>query len=139
MGDQCTMDLDRLREHFEIKLSAEKQLADVIDAVRDGDSNLVLLDMRGREDYQSGHIKGAWSMPLAEIDARYNELPRDREVVTYCYNQHCHLSTLGALKLVKHGIAAKEMNAGWNEWIKAGLPSHLETDDSANCKGNCAL
>jgi rhodanese-related sulfurtransferase len=133
------MDLDRLREHFEIKISAEKQLADVVEAVRNGDSTLVLLDVRGREDYQSGHIKGAWSMPLAEIDARYNELPRDREVVTYCYNQHCHLSTLGALKLVKHGIAAKEMNVGWNEWIRAGLPSHFETDDSANCKGNCAL
>lgn len=133
------MDLDRLREHFETKLSAEKQMADVVDAVRNGDSALVLLDMRATEDYQNGHIKGAVSMPIEEIDARYRDLPREKEIVTYCYSQHCQLSTLGALKLVKHGIPAKEMNVGWNEWVKAGLPSHREREDSSNCNGKCVL
>lgn len=129
--------MDKVREHFELKLLAEKQLADVADAIEKGDSNLVLLDMRAREDYKRGHIKGARSMPLNEVDARYNDLPRDKEVVTYCYNQYCHLSTLGALKLVEHGIPAKEMNAGWSEWAKAGLPTHQQTEDSPNCDGLC--
>lgn len=133
------VDLKKLKEHFQIKLSAEKQLADVVESIRNGGSTLLLLDMRAKEDYQRGHIKGAWSMPLAEIETRYNDLPRDKEVVTYCYNQYCQLSTLGALKLVEHGIPAKEMNVGWNEWLKAGLPSQLEMEVNANCSGNCIV
>ena len=138
-SDPGTMDLRKLKEHFEIKLSAEKQLADVVDAIENGDSTLLLLDMRASEDYQKGHIKGAWSMPLDEIDVRYNDLPKDREIVTYCYNRHCQLSTLGALKLVEHGIPAKEMNVGWNEWAKAGLPSHMGRGNNANCNHNCVV
>ena len=99
-------DLTRLKEHFELKLQAVKQLADVVDSVKHGSPDLVLLDMRDREDYRRGHIKGAVSMPLEEIDKRHQDLPRDREVVTYCYNQYCHLSAKGALRLVEHGIPA---------------------------------
>src|SRR5712692_6106995 len=88
--------------------------------------------MRAREDYQRGHIKGALSMPLEEIDKRYRDLPRDKEIVTYCYNQYCHLSTLGALKLVEHGIPAKEMNVGWSEWVRLGNPLHDESEVAAN-------
>ena len=130
-------DLARLREFFELKLQAEKQLADVVDSVRHGGWDIVLLDLRDRDDYRGGHIQGAVSMPLDEIDKRYGELPRDKEIVTYCYNQYCHLSTRGALKLVSHGIPAKEMNAGWSEWVKAGYPAHGGADGSAECGDHC--
>ncbi len=132
-------DLTRLKEHFELKLQAVKQLADVVDYVKHGNSDLVLLDMRDREDYQRGHIKGALSMPLEEIGKRYRDLPRDKEIVTYCYNQYCHLSTLGALKLVEHGIPAKEMNVGWSEWVKLGNPLHDESEGSSGCNDRCKL
>ncbi len=95
--------------------------------------------MRDREDYQRGHIKGAISMPLEEIDRRYRDLPTDKDIVTYCYNQYCHLSTLGALKLVKHGIPAKEMNVGWSEWVRLGNPLHAESEGSGECNDHCKL
>lgn len=132
-------DLAKLKEHFELKLQAVKQLADVVDSVKHGGSDLVLLDTRDREDYRRGHIKGALSMPLEEIDKRYRDLPRDKDVVTYCYNQYCHLSTLSALKLVEHGIPAKEMNAGWSEWVKLGNPLHDESEGSNECNDHCKL
>ena len=132
-------DLARLKEHFELKLQAVKQLADVIDSVKRDSSDLVLLDMRDREDYRRGHIKGAVSMPLEDIDKRYRDLPRDKDIVTYCYNQYCHLSTQGALKLVEHGIPAKEMNIGWSEWVKLGNPSHDESEGSSECNDHCKL
>ncbi len=132
-------DLTRLKEHFELKLQAVKQLADVVEAVKHGRTDLVLLDMRDREDYRRGHIEGATSMPLEEIDKRYRDLPRDREIVTYCYNQYCHLSTLGALKLVERGIPAKEMNVGWSEWVRLGNPVHEESDGSHDCNDHCKL
>ncbi len=132
-------DLARLKEHFELKLQAVKQLADVVDSVKHGVSSLVLLDMRDRDDYRKGHIKGAVSMPIEEIDKRYQDLPRDKEVVTYCYNQYCHLSARGALKLVEHGIPAKEMNVGWSEWVKLGHPLHGESEGSSECNDHCVM
>ncbi len=136
---KASPDLTRLKEHFVLKLQATKQLADVVDSVKRGSSDLVLLDMRDREDYQKGHIKGALSMPLEEIDKRYRDLPRDKDIVTYCYNQYCQLSTLGALKLVEHGIPAKEMNVGWSEWVKLGNPLHDESEGSIECNDHCKL
>jgi rhodanese-related sulfurtransferase len=38
-------------------------------------------------DVRSGvnqKIKGAHSIPVGEIEARLNEIPHDREIVTYC-------------------------------------------------------
>ena len=78
-------------------------------------------------------------MPLEEIDKRYRDLPKDKDIVTYCYNQYCHLSTLGALKLVEHGIPAKEMNVGWSEWVRLGNPLHDDSEGSRECNDHCRL
>ncbi len=40
-----------------------------------------VIDVRGAIDSQ---IRNAHHIPLGEIEARLNEIPRDREIVTYC-------------------------------------------------------
>lgn len=42
------------------------------------------VDVRGASSYTAGHIKGAASVPLDQIDERAGALPRDRLIVTYC-------------------------------------------------------
>ena len=42
----------------------------------------VILDVRN--DQIDRKIKGALHMPYNDIEARSRELPRDREIVTYC-------------------------------------------------------
>lgn len=44
----------------------------------------VVVDVRTKEDYANGHIKGALSIPLGEAGARAGELPKDKLVVFYC-------------------------------------------------------
>ncbi len=44
----------------------------------------VFVDVRGQSDYAAAHIPGALSLPLGELEARLAELPRDREILTYC-------------------------------------------------------
>lgn len=131
------MGLVKLREYFEMKLRAEKQVADVVDSLEHENSDLLLVDVRDRESYRNGHVPGAVSILLEEVDTRYKELPKEKEVVTYCYSQHCHLSTFAALKLVEHGIAAKELNVGWKEWVAAGYPTHSESESGLECGGQC--
>ena len=131
------MDLAKVREYFATKLWAEKQVADVVDALEHERSELLLVDIRDRESYQQGHIPGAISMLLDEFDSRCKELPTGKEIVTYCYGQHCHLSTLAALKLVEKGIPAKELNVGWKEWVTAGYPTRSESNSTLECDGWC--
>jgi 3-mercaptopyruvate sulfurtransferase SseA len=45
---------------------------------------IVVIDSRSRAEYEAGHIRGAISMPSAEVDTRYRELPRGTKIVFYC-------------------------------------------------------
>src|SRR6266513_1127876 len=44
--------------------------------------DVVVLDVRPEPEYKAGHIAGARSIPLAELDSA--PLPRRREIVAYC-------------------------------------------------------
>ena len=44
----------------------------------------VLLDVRTPREFARGHAEPAVNVPLGELAARLDELPRDRPVITYC-------------------------------------------------------
>jgi predicted sulfurtransferase len=44
----------------------------------------VVVDVRNKDAYNAGHIKGALSIPFGEIEERAKELPRDQMIVAYC-------------------------------------------------------
>ena len=81
-------DVEVNRRYFEHKLSATKQKNDVIHKVKDGVGEFVLLDTRQREAFNKEHIDGAWCAPLSELPALASSLPKDKELVTYCWNQY---------------------------------------------------
>lgn len=74
------------RDYFIQKLSAEKQRNDVFRAIEADSFDFVLVDTRGREAFASGHIRGAVCIPESELDALISQLPRDKEIVTYCWS-----------------------------------------------------
>ncbi len=55
-------------------------------ARRIGDGRLAIVDVLPRESYESGHLPGAVSLPLAELTERAREvLPDlDQEIAVYC-------------------------------------------------------
>lgn len=53
-----------------------------VDDVANGDA--VLLDVRSPGEFAAGHIPGAMSVPLEQLRARVDELPRERPIVAYC-------------------------------------------------------
>jgi rhodanese-related sulfurtransferase len=74
------------RDYFAQKLQAEKQRNDVLKAVEGKSAHdFVLLDTRGAEAFAAGHIPGAWCVAPSEVDAKAGLLPKDRELVTYCW------------------------------------------------------
>jgi rhodanese-related sulfurtransferase len=74
------------KQWFRAKLAAEKSKHDVMQKVKGGRGDFVLLDARDRVSFDKGHIPGAVSLPAAEVEQRSNELDPDREYVTYCWN-----------------------------------------------------
>jgi len=85
--------------------------------------DVVLVDVRPREEFEAGHIDGAKSIPIGEFEQRLAELPPDREIVAYCRGPFCAYAHDAVRQLQSAGRDAKRLDIGWPEWRLAGLPS----------------
>jgi rhodanese-related sulfurtransferase len=83
-------DIRANREYFAAKLRAEEQKQSVIHWVKNepGAPDIVLLDTRARDAFNKAHIQGAISVPLEELKQLAAQLPRDKTLVTYCWNHY---------------------------------------------------
>jgi rhodanese-related sulfurtransferase len=91
----------------------------LVERVRSGE--VMVLDVRPREEYEAGHIPGALSLPLADLKARLEELPRDREIVAYCRGPYCVLAIEAVETLREHGFGALRLEDGVPEWRSRGF------------------
>jgi len=87
-----------------------------------GVDDLVILDVRSREGFREGHLPGAMNIPFEELSTRMKELPKQAEIITYCWNVTCLLCTKAAYVLASKGYRAREMLGGIAEWQSAGFP-----------------
>jgi rhodanese-related sulfurtransferase/predicted transcriptional regulator len=111
----------------EVERAARDYLGDDVDAIgreeliarlRKGD--VVLVDVRPAEEYAAGHIDGARSVPIEELEDRLAELPADREVVAYCRGPFCAYAHAAVRRLQASGRKARRLEEGWPEWRLAG-------------------
>jgi rhodanese-related sulfurtransferase len=87
---------------------------ELIARLRDGD--VVLVDVRPREEFAAGHIEGARSIPIEELERRIAELPADREIVAYCRGPFCAYAHDAVRHLNAAGRPARRLRDGWPEW-----------------------
>jgi DNA-binding transcriptional ArsR family regulator len=78
--------------------------------------DVVLVDVRPVEEYEAGHIDGARSMPIDELERRLDELPADTEVVAYCRGPFCAYAHEAVRRLHDAGREARRLSEGWPEW-----------------------
>ena len=83
---------------------------------------VVVLDVRPTEEYRAGHIPGALSIPVDELERRLGELPDDVEVVAYCRGPYCVFARDAVRLLRARGRPARRLVDGLPEWRLAGLP-----------------
>jgi rhodanese-related sulfurtransferase len=81
-----------------------------------------VIDVRPAEEYAAGHIPGALSVPLDQLEARLAELPDDVEVVAYCRGTNCVLAHDAVRLLTTRGRRAARLTDGMLEWRLADLP-----------------
>jgi rhodanese-related sulfurtransferase len=124
-----------LRGVAESRLAEVKQLAHEFHSARDlgnlvtrGEAevlsrqNALLLDVRPAAEFESGHLRGAFNIPLDDLPERMQELPRDRRIITYCRGLYCLLADEAAAFLVANGFDVVRLEGGWPEWQSEGRP-----------------
>lgn len=84
--------------------------------------SVTVMDVRPPEEYVSGHLPGAVSVPLVELDEHLRRLPEANEVVTYSRGPFCLMSHAAAKRLREHKITARRLMDGFPAWKLAGLP-----------------
>ncbi len=84
----------------------------------------IFVDVRSKGTFDTGHIKGALSIPGSQLLDRLKELPAGKMIITYCACHAEETAALAVLRLNAHGITnAAALTGGWNEWIALGLPN----------------
>ncbi|HZR92212.1 MAG TPA: metalloregulator ArsR/SmtB family transcription factor [Gaiellaceae bacterium] len=84
--------------------------------------DVVVLDVRPQDEFATGHIPGAVSVPLEELEQRLDSLQVDAEVVAYCRGPYCLLAPRAVELLRARGFKARRLEDGFPEWRLAGLP-----------------
>ncbi|WP_028663303.1 ArsR/SmtB family transcription factor [Saccharomonospora halophila] len=84
--------------------------------------DVVVLDVRPREEYDAGHIPGAVSVPVEKLVDRLDAVPADQEIVAYCRGSWCVLAHDAVRLLTAHGRTARRLTDGMLEWRLADLP-----------------
>ena len=86
----------------------------------------LLVDVREYPEFAGGHVSGAQLLPLAELERRAGELPRDREIVTVCRSGRRSADAAG--KLERLGFPhVGQLSGGVMAWEAAGLPLERES------------
>lgn len=94
--------------------------AKLVERAERGD--VVILDVRPYAEFLAGHIPGALSVPLDQLDDALARLPRRAQVVAYCRGPYCVLAPQAVERLRAKGFKARRLADGMPEWRLAGLP-----------------
>lgn len=120
LGSSRLAEVDRLVEMYLTDRGALDAISkeDLVQQIADG--AVVVLDVRPTVEYEQGHVAGARSIPIDELERRLTELSRDQEIVAYCRGPYCVFSDEAVALLVKRGYRARRLTEGLPEWRAAG-------------------
>ena len=122
VAERRLAELERLvNEHFTSRLDAEPvPMPELLKRARS--KQVVILDTRPASEYFAGHIPGALSMPVDDLQRRLKKLTTSKEYVAYCRGPYCIYADRAVEMLRAAGRRARRLADGFPEWRSAGLP-----------------
>jgi len=82
---------------------------------------LVLIDVRQPQEWQSGVASGALLIALSELPSRIEDLPQGQPLAFLCRSGH--RSSVAARQARRHGFEVLSVSGGMTAWQRAGLPT----------------
>ncbi len=98
----------------------------------------VLVDVREKDEVEqlAFEVPNVIHIPLSEFDERYNEIPKDKDVVVACKAGARSLRAAGFL--VNKGYSnAVNMQHGITRWVEKGFPTKGNTSTVSNTNSDC--
>jgi len=89
------------------------------------EGGVTVLDVRPVDEYRTGHIPGALSVPLGHLKNLLSKLPKDQEIVAYCRGPYCVLAIQAVEMLREQGFEAIRLEDGIQDWRAMGLPVEI--------------
>jgi rhodanese-related sulfurtransferase/DNA-binding transcriptional ArsR family regulator len=122
VAERRLAELDRVvRDHFGDRADAEPVgMEDLLEHARSG--KVVILDTRPASEYAAGHIAGALSAPVDQLQERLDKLSKGKAYVAYCRGPYCVYADRAVQMLRKSGRKAQRLIDGFPEWKAAGFP-----------------
>jgi rhodanese-related sulfurtransferase/biotin operon repressor len=129
VGERNLAEVERL---IQSNLATKDELeplpaSELLGRAREGE--VTVLDVRPEEEYAGGHLPGAVNVPLSELEARLEGLPKDQEVVAYCRGPYCVLAYEAVARLRERGYRARRLEYGYPEWKAEGRPVQAGGND----------
>ena len=129
LGEARLAEIDRIVDAF-LGNRDELQPIDALTLLRRlQDQDVTVLDVRPPAEFQAGHLPGARSIPIDELEARLAEVPVDREIIAYCRGPYCVFADEAVELLNARGFRARRFTHGFPDWQVAGLP--VEREDTS--------
>ncbi|MEG7336034.1 rhodanese-like domain-containing protein [Bacillus subtilis] len=110
-------------DYFNARLEATISPMDFLKAKQMNPEKYVLIDVRnGPIHVRNVTIKDAHIIPEQELQARLNEIPKEREIIVYCWDVWCNTAAKVATFLLEHGYKVKELTGGIAAWKEMNFP-----------------
>jgi hydroxyacylglutathione hydrolase len=122
--DLALIGLDRMQGYFgedvvrmlgDAEQTTSIKTAEMVELANSNDA--VVIDVRNNSERQAGHVPGTIHIPLGELAARADELPRDQPIAVHC--QGGGRAAIGASVLQSLGFEqVLHVKGGYTEWEK---------------------
>jgi len=114
VAEERMPEIARLRAEYGSEGGPEVRRDDLPRALKA--KSAVLVDVRPTMEFDQGHIAGAISIPITELEARLRDLPRDKRIIAYCRGKYCLFADEAVALLRSRGFDAVRLEGGWPEW-----------------------
>lgn len=108
-------------EYLKAKLEVEISPYELKEILETAPGKVLVADVRDAGAFDAGHIRGSANIPVADIVSQLANLPKDRTVVTYCWDAACPLAPKAALELAQKGFRVRFLAGGLAEWKAKGF------------------
>ena len=96
--------------------------SDYVKRLLDAREPVTLVDFRKAAEYRAGHLPGAISVPVTELDRRFREIPQTAQVILYC---QCPIEEIATAYVFLQGQGYRNqavLEDGVDGWLRRRYP-----------------
>ncbi|MDA1478013.1 rhodanese-like domain-containing protein [Bacillus changyiensis] len=121
-------------DYFNARLEATISPMDYLKSKQIEPYKYFLIDVRnGPTHVRSLTIEDANIIPEQELPERINEIPKDKEIIVYCWDVWCNTAAKVAKFLLEQGYKVKELTGGIAAWQQMNFPVSKANNISDDC------